>query len=69
MLLDYSAVEFRVKNGVRVVGIDYLSIESFDTKDNVHKVVLSLARIGTLRCNFAYLRYHSRNPSPQLKIS
>ena len=34
-LLDYSAVEFLVKNGVRVVGIDYLSIEAFDTKDNV----------------------------------
>jgi kynurenine formamidase len=28
-------VEFLVKNGVRVVGIDYLSIEAFDTKDNV----------------------------------
>jgi arylformamidase len=38
--LDYSAAELLVKNGVRVVGIDYLSIEAFDTKEhNVHKIL------------------------------
>ncbi len=29
--LDYSAAELTVKNNVRVVGIDYLSIEAFET--------------------------------------
>jgi arylformamidase len=38
--LDYSAAELLVKNGVRVVGIDYLSIEAFDTKEhNVHRIL------------------------------
>ena len=38
--LDYSAAELLVKNGVRVVGIDYLSIEAFDTEElPVHKVL------------------------------
>lgn len=38
--LDYSAAELLVKNGVRVVGIDYLSIEEFETEDHpVHKIL------------------------------
>ena len=39
-MLDYSTAEFLVKNGVRVVGIDYLSIETFNTKDDVHKILI-----------------------------
>lgn len=38
--LDYSAAELLVKNGIWVVGIDYLSIEAFDTEEHpVHKVL------------------------------
>ena len=38
--LDYSAAELLVKNGVRVVGIDYLSIEKFETEEHpVHKLL------------------------------
>jgi len=38
--LDYSAVELLVKNGVRVAGIDYLSIEALDTKEHsVHRIL------------------------------
>ena len=38
--LDYSAAELLVKNGVRVVGIDYLSIEELDTETHsVHKIL------------------------------
>ena len=32
--LDYSAAELLVQNGVRVVGIDYLSIEKFETDEH-----------------------------------
>ena len=38
--LDYSAAELLVKNGVRVVGIDYLSIEELETEEHlVHKLL------------------------------
>lgn len=38
--LDYSAAELLVKNGVRVVGIDYLSIEMYETEEHpVHKLL------------------------------
>jgi len=38
--LDFSAAEFLVKNGVRVVGIDYLSIEELETEEHpVHKLL------------------------------
>jgi arylformamidase len=38
--LDYSAAELLVKNNVRVVGIDYLSIEKFETEEHkVHKLL------------------------------
>ena len=38
--LDYSVAELLVKNGVRVVGIDYLSIEELETvTHNVHKIL------------------------------
>ena len=38
--LDYSAAELLVKNNVRVVGIDYLSIEAFETEEHpVHKLL------------------------------
>jgi arylformamidase len=38
--LDYSAAELLVENGVKVVGIDYLSIEAFaDTGHPVHKLL------------------------------
>ncbi len=38
--LDFSAAELLVKNGVRVVGIDYLSIEELDTEEHpVHKLL------------------------------
>jgi arylformamidase len=38
--LDYSAAELIVKNGVRVVGIDYLSIEELETEEHpVHKLL------------------------------
>jgi arylformamidase len=38
--LDYSAAELLVENGVKVVGIDYLSIEPFtDTGHPVHKLL------------------------------
>ena len=38
--LDYSAAELLVKNGIRVVGIDYLSIEAFETEEHkVHKLL------------------------------
>ncbi len=38
--LEYSAAELLVKAGVKVVGIDYLSIEAFDTEEHqVHKVL------------------------------
>ncbi len=40
MSLDYSAAELLIKNGVRVVGIDYLSIEELDTEEHsVHKLL------------------------------
>jgi arylformamidase len=38
--LDYSAAALLVENGVRVVGIDYLSIETFETDEHpVHKLL------------------------------
>jgi len=38
--LDYSAAELLVKNNVRVVGIDYLSIEMYETEEHpVHKLL------------------------------
>jgi len=38
--LDYSAAELLVKNGVRVVGIDYLSTEELETETHsVHKIL------------------------------
>jgi arylformamidase len=38
--LDYSAAELLVKNNVRVVGIDYLSIEELETEEHpVHKIL------------------------------
>lgn len=38
--LDYSAAELLVKNGVRVVGIDYLSIEELETEEHpVHHML------------------------------
>ena len=38
--LDHSAAELLVKNGVRVVGIDYLSIEMYETEEHpVHKLL------------------------------
>jgi len=38
--LDFSAAEFLVKNGVRVVGIDYLSVEELETEEHpVHKLL------------------------------
>jgi arylformamidase len=38
--LDYSAAKLLVENGVRVVGIDYLSIEEFETDEHpVHKLL------------------------------
>jgi arylformamidase len=38
--LDYSAAALLVENGVRVVGIDYLSIEEFETDEHpVHKLL------------------------------
>ncbi|KAF5434122.1 arylformamidase [Candidatus Methanophagaceae archaeon] len=38
--LDYSAAELLVKNGVMVVGIDYLSIEELETEEHpVHKLL------------------------------
>jgi arylformamidase len=38
--LDYSAAELLVETGVRVVGIDYLSIETFETDEHpVHKLL------------------------------
>ncbi len=38
--LDYSAAVLLVENGVRVVGIDYLSIEELETEThNVHKLL------------------------------
>jgi len=38
--LDYSAAELLVKNNVRVVGIDYLSIEELETEEHpVHKLL------------------------------
>lgn len=38
--LDFSAAAFLVKNGVRVVGIDYLSIEELETEEHkVHKIL------------------------------
>jgi arylformamidase len=38
--LDYSAAELLVENGVRVVGIDYLSIEKFETDEHpVHHLL------------------------------
>jgi len=38
--LDYSAAELLVKNNVRVVGIDYLSIEQYETEEYpVHKLL------------------------------
>jgi arylformamidase len=38
--LDYSAAELLVNNGVRVIGIDYLSIEAFESKTQaVHKLL------------------------------
>jgi arylformamidase len=38
--LDYSAAELLVTNGVRVIGIDYLSIEAFESETHaVHKLL------------------------------
>lgn len=38
--LDFSAAELLVKNNVRVVGIDYLSIEELETEEHpVHKLL------------------------------
>ena len=38
--LDHSAAEFLVRNNVRVVGIDYLSIEAFETEEHsVHTIL------------------------------
>ncbi len=38
--LDYSAAKLLIKNKIRVVGIDYLSIEKFDSKEHkIHKLL------------------------------
>ncbi len=39
--LSESAAHFLVEEGVKLVGIDYLSIAPFDEPENVHKILLS----------------------------